>query len=450
MVDAAAPPPFVPDHPPRPEKRGPFWSGFIGERAKSAVSGWSERAFVEPHIKRRLLGWTVQMPFEPASLKRVLLDNQANYPKPDIVKKLLAPLIGKGLLSSDGTLWRDQRKIVAASFTPPAVDARIGQFTAAARDTAAQWQAGETLDMSSVATGTTMAIIADALFGGDPSLKTPEARAAIEDALVAAGAVRLSAVLGLPTLAWNGKIRRGRRAQRFLRHTLADLVRSRGPDGGDDFIGGVIGELRTRYEPGEALALAVDNAATFYVAGHETTANLLTWALYLLSEQPDWQERLAEEARGAALDGDLSAKLPLLRATLDETLRLYPSVPRFDRQAAGEDRLGEYDVATGDIISIWPWVLHRHRALWDEPDRFDPTRFLGARGKAIDRFQYIPFGGGPRTCVGARFSITEALAILATWLTGWRFEALSHRAVMPTGMVTLRPEGGLPLRVERR
>jgi cytochrome P450 len=207
-----------------------------------------------------------------------------------------------------------------------------------------------------------------------------------------------------------------------------------------------------RFPRGEALELAVDNAATFYLAGHETTANTTTWTLYLLSEQRELQERVAAEAEAAlssGADADLPDRLPLLRAVLEESLRLYPPVPRFDREAVAADTLGEHEVQPGDLVSIWPWIIHRHKKLWDDPDLFDPERFARERRKAYHRFQYIPFGGGPRTCVGARLAMAEALTILAIWLARWRFKPMPGREVRVSGMVTLRPKGGLPLAIER-
>ena len=129
---------------------------------------------------------------------------------------------------------------------------------------------------------------------------------------------------------------------------------------------------------------------------------------------------------------------------LDESLRLYPPAPRFDRQAVAADRLGGQDILPGDIVSVWPWLLHRHKALWDDPDVFDPERFLDG-GRPRHRFQYLPFGGGPRVCVGARFATAEALTILAHWLAAWRFAPVRGREVRVHGLVTLRPAGGLPL-----
>ena len=175
----------------------------------------------------------------------------------------------------------------------------------------------------------------------------------------------------------------------------------------------------------------------------------VAWSLFLLAAQPELQEELAAEAQAALAAGadDAAERVPRLRLFLSESMRLYPPVPRFDRQAATPDRLGDHQVEPGDIISIWPWLLHRHKKLWDNPDAFDIERFADKGGR--HRFQYLPFGAGPRTCVGAKFATDEALTLLAHWLSQWRFVDVGH-PVQAAGMVTLRPKGGLPLELERR
>jgi len=368
----------------------------------------------------------------------------------DPCQKLSRPTIGRGLLSSDGELWRDQRRIVAANFAPAAIDALVPVFARAA--STSDWQVG-TRDMHAAATATTMRIIADSLFAGDKRLITEAAMAHISAALAGAGEARMQALLGLPLMPWSLRGKRARRGQVYLRRTLTEVVLGRLPDGGpDDFLGRLIRALNGKFESEEALALAVDNAATFYLAGHETTANAITWTLFLLSEQPDLQQEAAAEAAAALAageeDADLPERLPLLRRILEESMRLYPPVPRFDRQAIGPDEIGGHKVERGDIISIWPWLLQRHRKYWRDPDAFDIERFAGKGDR--HRFQYLPFGGGPRTCVGAQFATAEALTILAVWLADWRFELPpGHRAEV-SGMVTLRPKGGMRLGIHAR
>jgi cytochrome P450 len=444
---------FVPPYPARGAGPVPVWRGFVGERARTLVYGWSERAFREPHLIRNVLGYRVHIPLQPDSVQRVLLDNAGNYEKPKLVKRLLEPVIGSGLLSSDGSLWREQRKIVAASFTPPAVDALVPVFARVAEEASAGWASG-VRDVAREATAATMRVISNALFSGDQRLTSDAAMAHIAAALAGVSEARLQVLLNLPMFPVSLRGYRGRRGQIYLRRTLTRLVRERlAGDAPDDFVTGMIRALRERFPAEEAIELAVDNAATFYLAGHETTANTVTWTLYLLSEQPELQDRAAAEAAAAlaeGVDAGLPDRLPLLRMIVEESLRLYPPAPRFDREAVAADRLGEHDVRPGDLVSIWPWLLHRHKALWDEPDTFDHTRFAPEARKGRHRFQYIPFGGGPRLCVGARFAMAEALAILATWLARNRFAPVAGRKIVMSGSVTLRPAGGMPLAVSPR
>jgi cytochrome P450 len=440
--------PFVPPYPPRGAGPVPVWRGFVGERARTAVYGWSELAFRLPYMKRRILGFNVHIPLDPDMIQHVLLDNAANYVKPAVVKRLLAPAIGQGLLTSDGGLWRDQRKIVAANFAPAAVDSLMPQFGLVGREAVGRWSPG-IRDMALEATRATMRIISNTLFSGDPRLTRESAMAHIAAALEGVSEARLQAMLGLPRIPWTRQGWKAQRGQKYLRGTLEAVVRERLPDGGpDDFLGRLIRGLGDRFEPRQAAGLAADNAMTFYLAGHETTANALTWTLYLLSQQPGLQDRVAAECAGAVALGegpDLPDRVPLLRRVLDESLRLYPPAPRFDREAVEADRLGDEAVMPGDIVSIWPWILHRHQALWDRPDEFDAERYTPENREGRHRFQYIPFGAGPRLCVGARFATAEALTILAHWLAGWRFDPVPGREVKVHGMVTLRPAGGMPL-----
>jgi cytochrome P450 len=441
---------YVPPYPPRQPRPVATWRGFFGERARTSVYGWSEWAFQTDYIKRNILGFQVHVVLDPAMVQHVLLDNAGNYAKPDIVKGLLDPIIGRGLLTSDGELWREQRRIVAASFSPAAVEAQRAMFVQAARSVMERWSHGERIDMAAEATRTTMTVIALALFGGDSRLTSEISMNHIAAAIEGFSEARMLALLRLPQFPLTKKGRAGKRGQVHLRKTLTAVVDDRwsGRISGD-FLSGMIDALKQRFPEAEARALAVDNAATFYLAGHETTANALAWSLFLLSAQPELQEELAAETRAALCDGDddVAERAPRLRLFLSESMRLYPPVPRFDRQAIGPDRLGDHPVEAGDIVSIWPWLLHRHRNLWDDPDAFDINRFAGKGDR--HRFQYLPFGAGPRTCVGAQFATAEALTILAHWLGQWRFVDSGHDA-RPAGMVTLRPAGGLPLVLERR
>jgi cytochrome P450 len=440
---------FVPPHPPRPPAPVATWRGFLGERARTAVYGWSERAFSLPAFTRDVLGFRVHVISKLEWIGEVLLDQAAQFTKPDIVRRVLAPVVGEGLLTAEDDLWRAERKIVAASFTPAAVEEHRALFDRAADESASGWADGEVRDLAAEATRTTMQVIALALFGGDRRLVSDEAMAEIAAALEGFSQPRMQALFGLPMVPIGRKARAGARGQRYLRETLGRLVDERIAGRGGDWLAGLIAALGRQFDGPTARALAIDNAATFYLAGHETTANALGWTLYLLGAQPDLQEQLAAEAQTALASGweapGLSARLPLLHAALQESMRLYPPVPRLDRQARARLAVGDREVGPGDIVSIWPWLVHRHRDLWDDPDAFVADRFLaGTR----HRFQYLPFGGGPRICVGAHFATIEALTVLARWLADWRFVAAGP--VRVSGLVTLRPAPGVPLRLERR
>jgi cytochrome P450 len=448
----ATAPLFEPVQPLRTRDWVPVWRGFFGERVRNTVYGLAEPAFDLPIRTRKVLGFTVHIVSQPEAVERVLLGNKANYERPGIARRILSPLIGNGLLTAEGEDWRQQRRIVAPTFAPGAVAAMAPLMDAAAQREVAAWPQRDTrFDLAQAATRTTTAIIADALFGSDARLVDPAAARHIEAMLSAAGQARFTTMLGLQNFDPSPAMRRARTSRAWLRTTLTDLVRERGPQGGaEDFFGGLIRALHDQFPPEQAAELAVDNAITFYVAGHETTANALAWTIYCLAAQPALQEQARTEAVAAlALPAsERAAALPLLHQILDESMRLYPPAPRFDREALGNDVLADTPIAKGDLLSIWPWIIHRHRALWSDPDRFDHTRFSPEAKAQQHRFQYIPFGGGPRVCVGARFATVEAVLILARWLEARRFSVPPGWRPDPFGSVTLRPRGGMILRAE--
>ncbi|MGH6908974.1 MAG: cytochrome P450, partial [Phenylobacterium sp.] len=274
--------------------------------------------------------------------------------------------------------------------------------------------------------------------------------------LAQAGRGGFLALLGLSALDPSPTARAGRRGEAFLTDRLAAFISARQADPAPpaDFMTRLLEAFAVDHPPKEAAKLALSNAVTFLVAGHETTANALTWTLYLLSEQPQVQAWAAEEAREAlatsATPAEVLEKLTYLRWVLEEAMRLYPPAPRIERQAAADDTLGDLKIRKGDYVGIWPWVLHRHQALWDNPDGFDPERFAPEAKAAQHRFQYIPFGAGPRVCIGAQFATAEALLILAEWLSRFEFAPVPGRRVEVVSDLALRPKDGLPLRVSRR
>jgi cytochrome P450 len=195
------------------------------------------------------------------------------------------------------------------------------------------------------------------------------------------------------------------------------------------------------------------NILTFIGAGHETTANAMTWAMYLLATHPEWRARAEHEVDAAWPEGGALAdpeKLPILRAIIDETLRLYPPAASLTRDAIGADRLLGHRIKPGTRMVVSPWLVQRHKKLWTDPGLFDPSRFLPGQREQIERFAYLPFGAGPRICIGAGFAIQEATIVLASVLRHFRFDAAPGHVVEPVQRVTLRPKGGMPMILRRR
>jgi cytochrome P450 len=196
------------------------------------------------------------------------------------------------------------------------------------------------------------------------------------------------------------------------------------------------------------------NIVTFIGAGHETTANTLSWSIYLLSQDERARTRIEREVDEVLGDKPFEPhhldRLVYTRAVLDEAMRLYPPAPFLSRAAIQDDRIGELHIPAGSVVTIAPYVLHRHHTLWDEPDAFRPERFLPEERGRIDRFAYLPFGAGPRVCIGASFALQEAVIVLATIVRAVRLDLAEGVDVTPLHQITLRPHHGLPMRLTHR
>jgi len=197
-----------------------------------------------------------------------------------------------------------------------------------------------------------------------------------------------------------------------------------------------------------------DNVLTFIFAGHETTANTLAWTLYLLSQDPEWDARVAREASDVLgrrfANADDIAQLPVTRMVIEEAMRLYPPAPLMARDAVSGDTVGSIPIEAGTFVLIPIWVIHRHKRLWANPDSFDPERFAAGRREAIHRFAYMPFGGGPRICIGMSFAMQEAAIILSMIAREFRLTLKPGHPVVPMARITLRPQHGLKMSLFRR
>ncbi|WP_309642891.1 cytochrome P450 [Phenylobacterium sp.] len=453
----APPTRFRPAAPDQPDRWPSMFDIFLGETSRNPLVGWPKETFDVLNRTTRVLHLTYHGISDPEGIKRVFLDNAANYPKPGLVRQMVAPAIGEGLFSAEGEAWRGQRRLMAPVFTPSALEGFNPTFVRVAKRTADRWAMGsiDQVDIAAEATRTTFEIIDEALFSGEAGLDFHDTAPHLDALIAATAEYRLGVLFGMPWLDQSAVQRRGARGRQVLLGQLTDFIARRqvSPAHSEDFMTRLLDSFAQHHEPKAAAKLALDNAATFFVAGHETTANGLAWAVYLLSRDPQAQAWAREESKAAWDAGgspaEILARLPYLRMVWEETLRLYPPVPRMDRQALEDDEVCGQRVRKGDMISVWPWVVHRHRRLWNEPELFNPENFDPEAKREHHRFQYIPFGAGPRICIGMAFAQAEALLILSHWLSRFRFAPVEGHTVTPFAHATLKPLGGMPMRVER-
>jgi cytochrome P450 len=392
----------------------------------------------------------------PALIKAVLLDERDKFQKLTQIR-LFRPLLGKGILTSEGAEWKWQRQASAPMFRPQDLAGFVPTFVRVTNDLLGRWRAspqGSTqridVDMKRV----TFDVISATLL---PSADAPAFERSTNVFQGSGGWNQLFAAMNVPGWVPRPGFISGMRAISALRSAVASMVRERrrqGQSGApehDDLLHRLIAARDP--ETGQSMndEQLIDNLLTFYLAGHETTAKALTWTLYLLARSPEWTAALEEEiARltgGAPIAAGHIDGLVQVRQVLKESMRLYPPVPIMSRQAVADARIDGHDVKAGTSVLMPIYAIHRHKRRWEDPDAFDPTRFAPEREAQIPRYQYMPFGAGPRICIGMAFAMLEATAMLATMLQHARFEAVEGHVPVPVARVTLMPRGGMPLKV---
>ncbi len=423
----------------------------------NAITAWRAEAYEEAYIvgRNRLGGFVLLN--DPDLIRYVLIDNAANYPKDNLQLEKLTPAVGRGLLTAEEESWRLQRRTVAPLFQPAGVTSYLAAMAISVDEMLARWdrEVGATVDVAREMTRLAYDIISRTVFSNEIETPPDVMGEAITTYFEALGRIDLWDVLPLPRWLPRPAFIKARPAQKIFRDEVLRLFERRrariaaGESVPDDLVTRLINARDP--ETGAPLSDAVvhDNLVTFIGAGHETTANALTWTLFLLSEFRDADARVAAEATDAP-DADALARLTDTRMILEEAMRLYPPVPFMSREARSRDMIGEVAVAAGTRIIIAPWVLHRHRKLWPDADMFVPERFAPENRGRIPRFAYLPFGAGPRICVGMTFAMQEALLALTMIARRFRLTLAEGADVMPFARMTLRPMHGLPMRIEAR
>jgi cytochrome P450 len=400
-----------------------------------------------------LIRW--HMLADPAGLKRVMLDNLANYPKSEIMRRMLRPAIGESLFNADGAEWKWQRQAVTPVFTHRNVVALAPAMTATAERAAAKLAAGKGhAEIVSVMLTATFDVICDVALSGRGHFDSATFSRAITQYFQTAGRASLLDFLGFPE--WfprPGELLAGGsvRTMHGMVAAAIDARRKESTGKADDLLDHMLAaedpETGHRMNPQDL----IHNMQFFIVAGHETTALAISWALYLLANMPEYQERARREAQrqlqGRAARADDVAVMPFIKQVLEEAMRLYPPVGLLARTVLAKDELCGRTMRPNDTLFLPIWALHRHQLLWERPDEFDPDRFDPVGGPRRDKYQYLPFGAGPRVCVGADFAMMQAEIILATLLARFKVRpGLSDPH--PVMTMTVRPAPGIFLELE--
>ena len=398
---------------------------------------------------------------DPTLVERVLLHEHGDFEKPPLEARVFQATIGHGILTAQGPAWRWQRRTAAPLFRHQELIGHVPAMTAVAEEQLARWRSPGPARVHPIdrdMTDATYAVITRTILAGTT---------VAEDDIIKRAAYSLFGwtswevafgILGVPVSVWHPGKAPSRRAAAKLRDTVAGLLARRQREAARseaNMAVDLLAKLSAARNPetGEPMSdeQLIDNLLTFLIAGHETTAKALTWALYLAARAPAWQQRVRDEVvsvcgRGPVEAGQLD-ELPVTRAVLKESMRLYPPVPLMTRMAVRDCEIGGWKVGRGTLIAIPIFAMHRHRRLWSDPDRFDPQRFFAEAEAKHLRTQFMPFGFGPRTCIGMAFAMLEATAMFATLVRGARFEWDGRHLPEPVSRVTLRPKGGMPLKV---
>jgi unspecific monooxygenase len=415
----------------------------------NALLIWPDAAYERDVLVNRFLGRTRMLINTPEAIHRVLVENTGNYRRTPAAIRILRPVTGYGVLLSEGDSWRRQRRTIAPSMAPRVIPMLARHIAAVAQETVASLnrRRNAPLNLLHEMQFAALEIAGRSMFSLEMAAFGPEMRALLTGYGLRLSQPHLLDMLLPPSIPTPRDFARWRFQRRWMAlvNRIIDARLASGENGASPDLFDL---LRAARDPETGAAFTReqlrDQVATMIVAGHETTAITLFWSLYLIAHAPDWQDAIAAETAGVDLGpGGAPAALASLvktRAVVSEALRLYPPAFTMMRVAIGPDRAGDLDIPRGAVLMIAPWVLHRHRRLWRDPDAFDPSRFLPGSSPPPQRYAYLPFGAGPRICVGAQFAMAEATLVLAALVQAFRISLIGDQEVMPRPVVTTQPD----------
>lgn len=414
---------------------------------RNSLEIWPESAFDLTFSRNKVLGVENVLISDPAGIRHVMAENAMNYVRPTIMPRLLRPLVGHGLFLAEGTEWRRQRRQLSSVFTPSSVSSLLPHFLAAANDLMDDIKGDQPVDLEDAYQSVALNAVLRALFSLPDRKDRDRVGNVVRQYITGPGRPQVLDGLARTETAFSFALG-GRRAFQKRWTALVDsIVADRRRVAPGDVPRDLLDLLFAARDPetGGSLSPAEirDQAATMIFAGYETTARLLFWASYLLTL--DQREQLRVHAEVSAFPPNRIRDLkdlenwPRLRMTLLETLRLYPPVPMLIREPLEDDVILGEPVRRGVQVYIAPWVLHRHRKYWKEPTAFMPDRFANQASPWTSGGGYMPFGAGPRICIGAMFAMAEAQIILATLLHSHRLSMDDPRPLLPVGRLTTQP-----------
>jgi cytochrome P450 len=410
-------------------------------------------SYRQPIVSGRLGGrW--HMVQDPAALRRIFVDNVENYPKSETMLRMLRPAIGDSLFTSEGGSWRWQRRAVAPVFAQRNVTALAPMMTATAERAAQRLpRGGGSAELVSEMLSATFDVICDVALSGREHFDVNVYRAALERYFETVGKASLLDFLQMPDWIPRPGALLGRGAVQTMHGMVWRAIEVRQQQANDSRVKDLLDHMLDAQDPETGRRMTptdlLHNMQFFIVAGHETTALALSWSLLLLALDHDAQARAREQARAALGDAPAGAEhvemTPYIKQVIEEAMRLYPPVGLLARRVRQPDKLCGRDILPGDTVFLPIYALHRHQVWWERPDRFNPDNFAPGAVQGRDRFLYLPFGAGPRICVGANFAMMQAHIILATLLARFRFEPGRYPAPSPTMLMTVRPDRGVRL-----
>lgn len=404
----------------------------------------------------------------PDLIKQIFIDNAGNYSKKTRGYDKAKLALGHGLVTSEGELWQRQRRIATPAFSRGRVTGFAGTMVTATESMLDEWSAasrvGQPLDVFREMMTVTLHIAVQTLLGVGPSEALNRVSAAVSEVLERTNDI-ITNPLSPPLWVPLPKYIRFKRALKVLDDFVYETIRTKraavagnldfgqSPDPAkSDLLSMLLSARDEVTGQGMSDQQLRDEAVTILIAGHETTANVLTWALYLLGKHPAIQQQVRDEIRGvlrgAPPAADDVARLPLVRAVADEAMRLYPPAWMLGRSAIGDDQLGHYTVKAGEFVLVSPYITHRHPGLWDNPTGFDPQRFLDGRADRLPKFAFLPFGGGQRFCIGSHFAGMQSTLMLASILQRFGLTPVPGDRVVPYAMITLRPKYGIKMHAQ--